>query len=697
MTFASFVSKRNLERAWQYINTGSNVQYKQFFRPIYRAYSLSASSNLTMLRRHLLDGTYEPLQPTRIYYPKPSGLQRPITLLHIEDQIVYQAFGNIFMGKIREKRRPLIGKAVFSNWPTGPGSKFFLSQWHFGYRAMRRFIMSLYKQGYVWIGKFDLSAFFDTIDHELLIKSIHPRGGASRYSELFRVCLHAWSSHTRSSQYRHGIPQGPIASQLLAECIMLPVDRAMTIEFKYARYVDDIRILGKSELEVRQGIVYLDSLCRDRGLIPSADKHGIRRATSRGEALDGIASLASYGSIPRADLKPKKAERLFSSALNKHGDEIVEKTKLRLALFRAQKSRKILNRVVRLWEHFPEHTDAYVVFLSNYERSKQVVDLSIRLLQSRFPYDFVRGELWKLLGRMGSVDEIGKMIELAVETVKKPKKGVAARYGAYTFLCRCEREGLGNYSRWMKWEKDTLLQSLAAPYLRLELEGERDVVRQMLIRSSPEPGLALVWNFFRDGTSPVELNADINKIQPVARSAYSKLDLLPPLSSPRADAIDRLLVRRYRIARWNRWRNVFSNEYRHSHQILLLAEALFDFDPSSWLLYQDAFNEALFRAFQKILDANNAPGTIATIHPNGKLKDYGAMLFEGPFVTAYPTLANELQSVHDRRVKLPGAHPYQKHTGRKTIALKKREQRTIVVTLERTYTEFIHILSGLGI
>jgi hypothetical protein len=63
----------------------------------------------------LRGGSYRPQAPTRIYLPKPSGLQRPLTLLCIEDQIVLQAIANSFALKLASQRRALELKSVFSN------------------------------------------------------------------------------------------------------------------------------------------------------------------------------------------------------------------------------------------------------------------------------------------------------------------------------------------------------------------------------------------------------------------------------------------------------------------------------------------------------------------------------------------------------------------------------------------------------
>jgi hypothetical protein len=71
----------------------------------------------------------------------------------------------------------------------------------------------------------------------------------------------------------------PMASDFLAECILLEIDEEMSKKYAYFRYVDDIRILGKTELEVRQALVHLDILCKSKGLIPNSDKTKLKQVT----------------------------------------------------------------------------------------------------------------------------------------------------------------------------------------------------------------------------------------------------------------------------------------------------------------------------------------------------------------------------------------------------------------------------------
>ena len=61
--FTKFISEKNLLLAWKRIRTGTNYQYKNYFRNIFSAYDLSLDSNLKNLRLNLRDGSYIPSEP----------------------------------------------------------------------------------------------------------------------------------------------------------------------------------------------------------------------------------------------------------------------------------------------------------------------------------------------------------------------------------------------------------------------------------------------------------------------------------------------------------------------------------------------------------------------------------------------------------------------------------------------------------
>jgi len=461
MNFEKLISNKNLSLAWRRITSSKDARYKAFFRHILEAYELGFDENVEDLQRRLKNGEYCAQTPVRFYVPKPSGLQRPITLLAIEDQIVLQALANLFAEKVRAKRNTLARKYVYSNELGKKDSPFFLEKWQIGFSQLKRDLRAKFREGYVWIATFDISAFYDTIPHELLLKVLTTSSNGELYRSA-REWLKTWSSDKPSDQHNHGIPQGPMASDFLAECILLAIDQRMSEHYAYFRYVDDIRILGKTELEVRQALVYLDILCKSRGLIPNSDKTKIKKVLSATELVEDIPDVTGYfDDGEETSITKNAAEKRILEAVDISGKvTIKDKTLFRYILFRAPQSEDVLKIVLRAWEHYPEHTDAYVAFLENYRRCDSAVRLGIRLLESNYPYDYVQGDLWKLVARMGKSSELVRLTQLAIETVRNSDSGHACRLGAYIFLCRCDKAGLGNFEKWMMYEDRAVIQAL---------------------------------------------------------------------------------------------------------------------------------------------------------------------------------------------------------------------------------------------
>lgn len=375
----------NLRLSWRRITTGGNYQYKRLFRHLYYAYEVALDANLRDLRLRLLAGSYEPSHPERIYVPKPSGLHRPLTLLTIEDQIILQGFANLAAKRLQHKRTPLQLKIVFSNILQKHNSIFFFRQWQKTHKAFKQQIFKFYTSGMYWVGDFDLAAFYDTISHELLLRTIYPR---SRNADLNWIasCLQRWSSYRPAYGHGHGLPQGPLASDFLAECFLLPIDVALRKRSGYIRYVDDVRLFGTTEDEVRAALIELEFHSRERGLIPQTGKFAIKRAHNLQEALGMLPSITDPQHESGSErISKRRAQRIFLSALGGKPYRVIDKTRLRYTLYRANPDTRLLRLVLLLIPRHPEHADVFFTYLNRFGFRKSISLLCLQLID-RNPY-----------------------------------------------------------------------------------------------------------------------------------------------------------------------------------------------------------------------------------------------------------------------------------------------------------------------
>jgi hypothetical protein len=549
-----------------------------------------------------------------------------------------------------------------------------------------------------WVGDFDLAAFYDTISHELLLRTIYPRT-TSPDLDWISTCLRTWSSDRAASGHGHGLPQGPLASDLLAECFLLPIDLALKHRRGYTRYVDDVRLFGATEDEVRADLIDLERHCRERGLIPQSGKFAIRRAQNVKDALGMLPSISDpqhEGSgTKRLDLE--QALETFRSAVGGRPNRVIDKTRLRFVLYRAEPEAELLKLVLRLIPRHPEHADAFFFYLGRFTYRKPIERLCLELIQSN-PYPYVRGEAWHVLAaycRKAGSKTAGDVRALADRAIviarSKSQESFVEKWGCCHFLCESEALTSRRHSRWLK-SQTALLQSLCAPFLPDSAYSKGRTIEAFLRRSSPEPGLSVCSALHERQLSLSSLGLTAAGLP---RQVTNTLRALGVVSSPtrKIDPILELLRLRFGVPSDKSWHVLLGAEYVHALGLLKQADAAFYSGRSYWLACLNSFNQTIFLALQRHLGASGHRAACTTVNKKGQLVDFGVTLDPaGRFSTNCPTVARCFREMNTRRNQLPASHPYDKRTAAQSRYLKAHERNRFVAQLRIAYAEFVVLM-----
>lgn len=250
------------------------------------AFGTQFEKNVIQLSEKLISGAYTPQRGFKFYEPKSSGTQRTKTLLMIEDALVYQAIANIIALRnydlLAEHDDFVFGSVLLEDTKLGADlinqenpKYFFFKFWKSLFVRFKDSVIKAIEHDKA-THKFetDITGFFDSIPHYnlLLTLSIH-FGVEDEILDLLSVCLNAWSGTKESSTPGVGIPQGPQASFLLANLLLYPLDKQLISEaFKYYRYMDDIKIYGYSDGELRNVLVLIDNYLKGHGLSINSKK-----------------------------------------------------------------------------------------------------------------------------------------------------------------------------------------------------------------------------------------------------------------------------------------------------------------------------------------------------------------------------------------------------------------------------------------
>lgn len=286
-TFEIYFSTDNLKLAYYRIVCWPERLVKDRFG--IHAFGAQLDKNVKQLSEKLISGKYSPQRGFKYYEPKSSGTQRTKTLLMIEDALVYQAIANVIAARnyelLAEHDDFVFGSVLMPDTKQGTellnqdNSKyFFFKFWKSLFVRFKDSVIKAIEQDKA-THKFetDITGFFDSIPHYNLLLTLSTHFGVEdEILDLLSVCLNAWSGTKESSTPGVGIPQGPQPSYLLANLLLYPLDKQLISEaFKYYRYMDDIKIYGYSESELRNVLVHIDNYLKGHGLSINSKKTSI--------------------------------------------------------------------------------------------------------------------------------------------------------------------------------------------------------------------------------------------------------------------------------------------------------------------------------------------------------------------------------------------------------------------------------------
>jgi group II intron reverse transcriptase/maturase len=168
----------------------------------WQQYGNKLEENLSNLHRSVQSGRYRATPSKRVWLPKPDGKKRPIGIAVLEDKIVQQAVVWV-LNQIYEE------DFVGFSYGFRPGR----SQ----HNALDALWVGITQRKVSWVLDADIRSFFDTVDHEWLIKFMEHRIADPRVLRLIRKWLRAGVSEDGQwSKTKVGTPQGSVASPMLA-------------------------------------------------------------------------------------------------------------------------------------------------------------------------------------------------------------------------------------------------------------------------------------------------------------------------------------------------------------------------------------------------------------------------------------------------------------------------------------------------
>jgi group II intron reverse transcriptase/maturase len=255
-----------------------------------------------VIRQRLDSGHYRPAPVRRVTIPKPAGGHRELGVPAVLDRFIQQALLQVL-------------QPVFD--PT-------FSEHSYGFRPKRSAHQAVTQaRGYVqggktWVVDVDLDAFFDRVQHDVLMARVSRRVGDRRVKRLIgsylRAGVMADGVRIRDDE---GTPQGSPLSPLLANVLLDDLDRELEARgHSFVRYADDIRVYVGTQRAAQRVLDSITSFLEHRlKLRVNRAKSGVDRATRRGLLGFGLHHAGGGRIGIRVDRKAMVALKLRVKAL----------------------------------------------------------------------------------------------------------------------------------------------------------------------------------------------------------------------------------------------------------------------------------------------------------------------------------------------------------------------------------------------
>jgi RNA-directed DNA polymerase len=238
----------------------------------WRQYHEELEGNLLDLHGRLHRGAYRAKPSRRAFIPKADGRDRPLGIASLEDKIVQRAVVEVLNA---------VYEADFLGFSYGfrPGRR--------QHDALDALVVGLKQKKVNWVLDADIRGFFDTIDHEWLVRFIEHRVSDRRIVRLIQKWLSAGVLHEgKKTVERVGSPQGATISPLLANIYLHYVFDVWVEQWRrrhahgdviVVRYADDMVLGFQHESDAKRFRLEFERRLSKFGLALHLDKTRLLR------------------------------------------------------------------------------------------------------------------------------------------------------------------------------------------------------------------------------------------------------------------------------------------------------------------------------------------------------------------------------------------------------------------------------------
>lgn len=238
----------------QNVKTVMNDLYKKSYsKRAFIEFQKYYENNKQIIRQEIENNKYQPENIILKEIINYKGKRRLVSILNIKDKFI----SKLLLEVLEKYIAPDFSENSFA-YQKGKGTT----------QAILK-IKKLVEEGNEIVGKIDIKDYFDTINHEKLLKMMQDVKIERRVIELINKFIkckvdYQYSTYTKTQGIIQGSPLSAILSNIYLDSFDKELDK---LNIKYIRYCDDINIFGKDKKEVYSTIKFLEKRLKEQYLL----------------------------------------------------------------------------------------------------------------------------------------------------------------------------------------------------------------------------------------------------------------------------------------------------------------------------------------------------------------------------------------------------------------------------------------------
>ena len=679
-----FLEKSNFELAWKRILRSNHYINKD--RLGLRVYEANLSVNLDFLIDRIEQHTYSPSKAENIYIPKRAGTVRRVSLLTIDDTLIYQALANTISKKTKSGFEAITENHVFAHLLNDVDDPFMLRRWggiNGQYNKFLERFKFLWNKGNNWLLEADIASYYDSIDHELLIDELIEQWGIEKaITSLLRDCLRMWTGQEEGKNYSRGLPQGYQSSDFLATIFLFSADKQMikNVDFNYIRYADDIRILTSDKNIARQSLIKFDLELKKQALILQPTKIGFREITDIRDEEENLREKISMlnNKLYLGEEIKKEIEDMFFGAWHTRNSKKQAETQLVFAINRISKSRLARDTALNMLKEMPWRADSVMNYLENFDDDENVINFLINEIKNHKVYAWYVAKCMATLGKICPVDKCRQLFQ---RIISDTKLRWYQRLAAVEAL-QNDPDSFSFLYLNIEDEKNYVIKSallVAAAFTAKDNNHVKEVVLLGINDQHPEVKATAVWLLLEFPEIEIDLNvvgSDL-EIHRKMIPEYSE-EIVPGECYIKAKFQDYFEID---IPQGFDFHSLMDeNSYNQAVYLLRRSFRYHDTDPVAFIISLDNFNHILSIIISENVDGKQIPrGEYGNIINSMKKK--------------HLSLSAHFEDCHDLRSKSIGPHPWAASLGAWSRDISYPERDRMIEKLKVSYQYFVDLFS----